>query len=53
MSIAALLALTSTTMMTPSEPAPKSLYDFTMPTIEGKAMKLDKYKGKVVLIVNV
>jgi len=53
MSIAAILALTSTTMMTSPEPAPKSLYDFTMATIEGKAMKLDKYKGKVVLIVNV
>ncbi len=53
MSIAAILALTSTTMMTSPEPAPKSLYDFTMATIEGKTLKLDKYKGKVVLIVNV
>ena len=53
MSIAAILAITSTTMMTSPEPAPKSLYDFTMATIEGKSLKLDKYKGKVVLIVNV
>jgi glutathione peroxidase len=53
MSIAAILALTSTTMLTSPEPAPKSLYDFTMATIAGKSLKLDKYKGKVVLIVNV
>lgn len=29
------------------------LYDFTYPDIDGKAMKLDAYKGKVVLVVNV
>jgi len=30
-----------------------SFYDFTMKTIDGKDMHLDKYKGKVVLVVNV
>lgn len=31
----------------------ESFYDFTMRTIEGKEVKLDQYKGKVVLVVNV
>jgi glutathione peroxidase len=38
-------------------PAPESaytsVYDFTMNDIDGKPVKLDTYKGKVVLIVNV
>jgi glutathione peroxidase len=32
---------------------PKSLYEFTMKDIDGKDVKLDKFKGKVVVIVNV
>ena len=32
---------------------PKSALDFKVKTIEGKEVSLDKYKGKVVLIVNV
>lgn len=38
-----------------SEEAPepvKSLYDFTLKDIDGKPVKLDAYKGKVLLIVN-
>ena len=31
----------------------KSIYDFTMKTIEGKDTQLSAYKGKVLLIVNV
>lgn len=31
----------------------KSIYDFTMKTIEGKDTPLSAYKGKVLLIVNV
>ena len=31
----------------------KSVHDFTMTTIDGKKVKLDTYKGKVLLIVNV
>lgn len=31
----------------------KSIYDFTMKDIDGKDVKLDAYKGKVVMIVNV
>ena len=30
-----------------------SLYDFTYADIDGKSVKLDAYKGKVVLVVNV
>jgi len=37
----------------PSEPPKeKSIYDFTMKDIDGKEVKLDSYKGKVLLIVN-
>ncbi len=31
----------------------ESFYDFTMKTIDGEEIKLDQYKGKVVLVVNV
>ncbi|MBK8351788.1 MAG: glutathione peroxidase [Saprospirales bacterium] len=33
-------------------PTAKSIYDFTMNDIDGKATPLSKYKGKVVVIVN-
>ena len=37
----------------PSEPVTeKSVYEFTMRDIDGKSVKLDAYKGKVVMIVN-
>ncbi|TKC10084.1 glutathione peroxidase [Pedobacter polaris] len=31
---------------------PKSVYDFTFKTLEGKEIKLSKFKGKKILIVN-
>jgi glutathione peroxidase len=34
-------------------PSAGSLYDFTMANIDGKPTSLKKYKGKVVLVVNV
>lgn len=34
-------------------PAYTSIYDFTMKSIDGKDVKLDAYKGKVVMLVNV
>jgi glutathione peroxidase len=37
----------------PVAPAYTSVYDFTVNDIDGKPVKLDTYKGKVVLIVNV
>ncbi len=38
----------------PTEPPKeKSMYDFTMKNIDGQVIKLDAYKGKVVMIVNV
>jgi len=33
-------------------PPAKSIYDFQMKDIDGKDVKLDKYKGKVVMVVN-
>jgi len=33
--------------------APKSIYDFTLPLLNGKDAPLAEYKGKVVLVVNV
>ncbi|CAN5465684.1 hypothetical protein BH10ACI1_BH10ACI1_27300 [soil metagenome] len=33
-------------------PNEKSIYEFTMKDIDGNDVKLDKYKGKVVMIVN-
>ena len=38
---------------TPKQQDGKSLYDFTMKNIKGESVKLDQYKGKAVLIVNV
>jgi glutathione peroxidase len=35
-----------------NEPSPKSIYDFKMKDIDGKDVKLDAYKGKVLLVVN-
>lgn len=32
--------------------SPKGFYDFTVKDIDGKDVKLDKYKGQVCLIVN-
>ena len=32
--------------------SPKSVYDFTVKDIDGKSVKLDRYKGKTLLIVN-
>lgn len=43
-------------IMNPSPSTPpkeKSMYEFTMRDIDGKDVKLDAYKGKVVMIVNV
>ena len=39
-------------MVTPAFAA-SSIYDFTLPSIDGQAMPLSNYKGKVVLLVNV
>lgn len=34
-------------------PAPKSIYDFKVKTLDGQELSLSKYKGKKMLIVNV
>src|SRR5947208_2323171 len=36
-----------------AQEAKKSIYDFQVTTIDGKKVELSKYKGKVLLIVNV
>ena len=40
--------------MNPTETAaaPGTVYDFTLKSIDGKDVKLSKYKGKKILIVN-
>ena len=37
----------------PANPAAKSVHDFTLKSIDGQEVKLDAYKGKVALLVNV
>jgi glutathione peroxidase len=40
-------------MVASASAAPKSIYDFTLPLLNGKDAPLADYKGKVVLVVNV
>ncbi|MES2418818.1 MAG: glutathione peroxidase [Bacteroidota bacterium] len=44
------LLLLFSLIVTPTPP--KSIYDFTIKTIDGKTVKLSKFKGKKILIVN-
>lgn len=46
-------ALSQPTDIGAIQDAEKSLYDFTMPDIDGKDVPLKKFKGKVVMVVNV
>ena len=48
-----LISLVSFTEVNASKKDARSIYDFTMKTIDGKDAALSVYKGKVVLIVNV
>ena len=43
---------TPNAMTTSAETAPASVYDFTVKSIDGKEVKMSKYKGKKLLIVN-
>lgn len=46
-------ATTPTSSATTTTPAPTTgFYSFTAPDIDGQTVKLDRYKGKVVLVVN-
>ncbi|MDB5234087.1 MAG: glutathione peroxidase [Hymenobacter sp.] len=45
-------APTAMTNVLETEKAPASVYDFTVKSIDGKDVKLSKYKGKKLLIVN-
>jgi len=46
-------AMAVTTLAPKASAADKSIYDFTMKSIDGDAVSLGSYKGKVVLLVNV
>ena len=47
------LVLGMVTIMAGSAFAASNIYDFTLPSIDGKPMPLADFKGKVVLVVNV
>jgi glutathione peroxidase len=47
-----LAAAAMTALVAASAPAPQSLHQFSMKTIDGKPMPMAQYKGKVVLLVN-
>jgi glutathione peroxidase len=49
----ALLATLCLTLATSAFAEPKSIYDFTLKSIDGQPTPLSEYKGKVVLLVNV
>jgi glutathione peroxidase len=46
------MVILMTTSM-PAAPPASSVYDFTLPSIDGKPMPLSEFKGKVLLLVNV
>jgi glutathione peroxidase len=46
------IAAAALTALIAAAPAPKSLHQFTLKTIDGKPMPMAQYKGKVVLLVN-
>jgi len=52
-SIRTLVVLALVIIMNGSVFAASKIYDFTLPSIDGKAMPLADFKGKVVLVVNV
>jgi glutathione peroxidase len=47
------LVLGMVTIMAGSTFAASNIYDFTLPSIDGKPMPLSDFKGKVILVVNV
>jgi glutathione peroxidase len=47
------LVIKAVTSSLPARSSAKSVYDFSLKTIDGKPMKLDTLRGKVVLLVNV
>ena len=48
-----LLLLLAIMIMTSATFAASNIYDFTLPSIDGKPMPLANFKGKVILVVNV
>jgi glutathione peroxidase len=52
-SVRTLAAVVLVISMTETVFAASNIYDFTLPSIDGKAMPLVDFKGRVVLVVNV
>jgi glutathione peroxidase len=52
-SIVIMVLILNLNLLLTVEAKPMSIYDFTVKDIDGKDVKLDQYKGKVLLIVNV
>jgi glutathione peroxidase len=54
MSVLVILSAIAATLAVHAAPkAPATIYEFKMKDIDGKEVSLDKYKGKVLLVVNV
>ncbi|OYU16031.1 MAG: glutathione peroxidase [Alphaproteobacteria bacterium PA4] len=50
--VLAAAAAAAAVLLVAATPAPRSAYDITMKTIDGKPMPFAQYKGKVLLVVN-
>lgn len=49
----AVAAMMIPTLAGDAKPGARSVYDFEMKSIDGKAAKLSAYKGNVLLVINV
>ena len=52
-SLLVVLGCVSASLASSSSPSATTIYDFKMKNIDGKEVKLSKFKGKVLLVVNV
>jgi len=50
--LSALMAIASNAQTPASKEVPKTVYDYSVVSLDGKVVTLDTYKGKVLLIVN-
>lgn len=52
-SLIVVLGCVAPSLASSSDPVPSTIYGFKMKNIDGKEVKLSKYRGKVLLVVNV
>ena len=52
-SLIVVLGCVTSSLASPSDPAAMTIYDFKMKNIDGKDVKLSRFRGKVLLVVNV